>query len=100
MLSGCYYYGDPYYRHHGYYGGGYGGYGGDVYYDGYYGPYEGGYWGSDGYFYYNDRDHRSRRDDERHYRHEHWGDSERYQSDRHDQDRDGDGDGDRDHDRY
>lgn len=66
LLSGCAGgYGRDHYRGD-YYNGAYSG----GYYDGYYGPYSGGYWANDGYFYYVDRDHRYRRDDGRHFRHD------------------------------
>jgi len=82
-LSGCYYYGDRYgYDHR--YGDRYGY--NDAYYDGYYGPYNGGYWASDGSFYYYDSDHRYRRDDSGHFRHDQYEGSRMYRTDRYDND--------------
>lgn len=56
----------------------------DVYYDGYYGDYAGGYWGEDGYFHYSDGHGSYRRDDERHFRREHFEHGSPYHSERHD----------------
>ena len=60
-LAGCVAYGPA--------GGGYGGpVAGDAYYDGYYGPIVTGYWGPDRVFHFEGRDHRWRRDTDRHFR--------------------------------
>ena len=70
LLSGC---AGGYGQHRDNYRGGYydGAYSGG-YYDGYYGPYIGGYWSNDGYFYYLDQNRNYRRDDGRHFRHDHF----------------------------
>lgn len=80
-LGGCVYDGGTY--DDGYYDGRYDSedYYYDGYYDGYYGPYIGGYWAIDGFFYYWLRD-RYYRDDQRHFRRDHFRGASPFHGDR------------------